>query len=265
MGLIDQLWSFTPQYKKVQERFNVAETAFLSRREDQVAKAVFTEANAVHDASWNVIREFERKMFATEARTLAGVKAKARWYVQFYCQGDLDQIDGSFDNVISLFRELVAGEPSAPVGSGLAGGNSCVAHSPDPILGAIQAHIAAYADFSAAVDIECTLECTLPHERRLSSLTVWEEKIVETDDPRWPKAILARGRASDAADAAAMALLDIEPTTVAGAAALLKYVAEEEDLTFPDNLADDDGNDLSFGSAIAGHVAGALSGMGLSA
>jgi hypothetical protein len=109
MSLIDQLWAFAPEYKKVQASFNVAETAYLSGRKDQAAEAPFTEAEAVHDAAWNVIKEFERKMFATEAHSLAGVKAKARWYVQFYCQGDLEQIDGSFDNVTSLFRELISG------------------------------------------------------------------------------------------------------------------------------------------------------------
>ena len=58
-----------------------------------------------------------------------------------------------------------------------------------------------------------------------------------------------------------MKLLDIRPTTVAGAAALLNYVAAEEDAMFPDDLEDDDGESLSFGRAIAGHVAEALSWM----
>jgi hypothetical protein len=113
MNLIDQLWAFEPQYKKVQERFNLAEEAYLSRR-DQGAEAAFTEAKAVYDGASNVISALERKMFATEARTLAGLKAKGRWFIQFDCEGDLDQIDGSHESVISLFRELDGSEPIAP-------------------------------------------------------------------------------------------------------------------------------------------------------
>jgi hypothetical protein len=73
MNLIDQLWAFEPQYKKVQERFNLAEEAYLSRR-DQGAEAAFTEAKAVYDGASNVISALERKMFATEARTCSTMK-----------------------------------------------------------------------------------------------------------------------------------------------------------------------------------------------
>jgi hypothetical protein len=132
---------------------------------------------------------------------------------------------------------------------------------PDPIFAAIEAHRAALESHSAAVHIESDLEETLPKDKRRSLLTVWDEEIVETDDPRWPAALHSRMDASKAMDDAAMALLDIEPTTFPGAIALLKYVAGQEDTLFPDDLIDDDNKGISFGRAIAGHVGEVLNGM----
>src|SRR5437762_823191 len=56
---------------------------------------------------------------------------------------------------------------------------------PDPILAAIEKHRAAYAAHGDAVRRNFALEEELPKDRRQSDITVWETKIVETDDPRW--------------------------------------------------------------------------------
>jgi hypothetical protein len=73
---------------------------------------------------------------------------------------------------------------------------------PDPIFAAIEAHRAAEAAFTATVD---------------------DEAETEEHDPRRPAVVIAYDRASDNADAAAWALIENPPTTIAGAAALLRY------------------------------------------
>jgi hypothetical protein len=200
MNLIDQLWALEPQYKKVQERFNLAEEAYLSRR-DQAATAAFSEAEAAYDEAWNVIGEIEHKVFATEARTLAGLKAKGRWYIQFDCDGDLDQIVGQCPSVISLFRELVAGEPSAQVSSGaVSGGSPC----PDPIFAAIEAHQESAAAHSRCLDHQGEIEKVVPYDKRRSS----GRGIVKTDDPRFIEATEALTDACDRMVDLANALID---------------------------------------------------------
>jgi hypothetical protein len=55
----------------------------------------------------------------------------------------------------------------------------------------------------------------------------------------------ATSRASDGTDEAAMQLLDVAPTTIAGAAALLRYafeVAKRNDWDWPDNPDDEPSN-----------------------
>jgi hypothetical protein len=168
---------------------------------------------------------------------------------------DLHTLSATIDDAT---RGMSGLEPWSPPAEILADG-------PDPIFAAIEAHRTAVADHAAAVQIECDLDETLPEDKRRSVLTVWEEEIVETDDPRWPAAIHSRTDTSIAADDAAMALLEVKPTTVAGASALLKYVEVQDDYLFPDNLVDDDGKGTSFGRAIAGHVGEVLSRMSQSA
>jgi hypothetical protein len=56
------------------------------------------------------------------------------------------------------------------------------------------------------------------------------EKIVETDDPRWIASIKETERLSVAETKAAIALINVELTTLAGAAALTRYVADQEGL-----------------------------------
>ena len=132
---------------------------------------------------------------------------------------------------------------------------------PDPILEAIETHKDAYAAFEAAVRVNFALDNELPKERRRSRITVWETRIVETDDPRWIAAARAVSECSENETAAAMMLINVNPTTLTGAAALLEYVAHERrDEEWPDELEDDDGRATSFYRELCRNLAALLAG-----
>jgi hypothetical protein len=116
------------------------------------------------------------------------------------------------------------------------------ASTPDPIFAAIEAHKAAFAAFDAAWHRLSDLEEELPKDLRKSWIDAWETKIVETDDPRWIEAEKASNQLADAETEAAIELINVEPVTLAGAAALMKYVADMEakGCLWPDGLQDDD-------------------------
>lgn len=74
-------------------------------------------------------------------------------------------------------------------------------------------------------------------------MDAWGEKIVETDDPRWILAEREIIRRNDAADAAAIVLIEVRATTLAGTLALLRYAVEAENRdigAWPDGLVDDE-------------------------
>ncbi|MGY2906565.1 twin-arginine translocation signal domain-containing protein [Bradyrhizobium sp. URHC0002] len=100
----------------------------------------------------------------------------------------------------------------------------------DPILAVIQRHRTAHAEFDAAVRVEFDLEPKLPRDGRRSSVTAWEEIIFDTDDPRWIEAVQRRDQTGHKADQAAWDLVKVQPTTMAGLAALLAHVKERENL-----------------------------------
>jgi hypothetical protein len=116
---------------------------------------------------------------------------------------------------------------------------------PDPIFAAITQHRSAVETFSKAVDARCELEKELPGHLRKSSIDVWERKIVDTDDPRWIEAENKVAETSNAMDEAAMAILDLEPETLLGALAVLRYMVDHIDryngaaMGWPDKLLPD--------------------------
>jgi hypothetical protein len=110
----------------------------------------------------------------------------------------------------------------------------------DPILEAIGAHKTARLAFENAVSRGSALENELPSEKTRSWITVWEQTIVETDDPRWIDSVHAIDRASDAATDAAYALASIAPTTMAGVVASLQYAISIEPEDWPDGVQSDD-------------------------
>jgi hypothetical protein len=101
----------------------------------------------------------------------------------------------------------------------------------DPIFAAIENHKAANRDVEAVVSEHSRLEAILPRDKCKSSINAWEEKIVETDDPRWIENECAVRQSFEAETDAACVLVSICPTTIAGVIALLRYA----------NTADKDG------------------------
>ena len=93
--------------------------------------------------------------------------------------------------------------------------------SEDPIFAAIEAHRSATKATNAVFRVQSDLEKTLPKERRQSSITEWEEKIIETDAPEWVASERAIIAAHDVEIDATVELASISPTTTAGAAAIL--------------------------------------------
>jgi hypothetical protein len=122
----------------------------------------------------------------------------------------------------------------------LALANPVLAAANDPILEAIEAHKTARLAFENAFSRGCALEQELPREKTWSWITVWEEEILETDDPRWIDSIREVNRASDAATDAAYALANVAPTTMAGVVGLLQYAISIQPEEWPEGVDSDD-------------------------
>jgi hypothetical protein len=118
-----------------------------------------------------------------------------------------------------------------------------IATSDDPIFAAIEAHRVASANWLAAIEVEAAMEKKWVRDRPR-----YEAQHLEADR--------ATRDASSARDAAAMTFLDIKPTTVAGAAALLNYVGAAAPQTFPE--FNDDDEKLLFENEVMSHVGKAL-------
>jgi hypothetical protein len=120
--------------------------------------------------------------------------------------------------------------------------------APDPIFTAIEAHKAAYAEVSTVVGVHSELEEELPSDKRRSHVDRWEERIFETDDPRWIESERAVTRLWGAVADADFALIDIHPTTMAGLMALLNYVisADSDGEMWHVDLEADDGRTRSW-------------------
>ncbi|WP_038380870.1 hypothetical protein [Bradyrhizobium elkanii] len=96
----------------------------------------------------------------------------------------------------------------------------------DPIFAAIEAHKAARAEWYKWVCRHGDLESEIPKEKRRSSVTVWDNDIVEADDPRWIEVQREVHRTSDAEIEAACQLVVVVPTTAAGLCALLRHAID---------------------------------------
>jgi hypothetical protein len=110
----------------------------------------------------------------------------------------------------------------------------------DPIFEAIEVHKAARLAFENAVSRGSALDEELPGEKTRSWITVWEETIVETDDPRWIDSVREVHRTSDAETDAACALASIAPTTMAGVVGLLQHIISIRPEEWPEGVQSDD-------------------------
>ena len=119
------------------------------------------------------------------------------------------------------------------------------APTPDPIFAAIAEHKSAVETFLKAVRDESKIEETLPRDRCKSNITAYERKIIETDDPRWIEVTVERDRTSTAMEDAAITIIETEPETLQGAAAVLRYMVDHMDryhgmaMGWPDSLLPD--------------------------
>ena len=100
----------------------------------------------------------------------------------------------------------------------------------DPIFAAIEQHKAAFARVIAAIDVEQAAEAATPNGMRKT-------------DERYLEAREAVSAAWEAEGDAAIELLNVYPTTMAGVMALLKYSisADRDGETWPRHLLSDDG------------------------
>jgi hypothetical protein len=118
--------------------------------------------------------------------------------------------------------------------------NAADASTPDPIFEAIEVHKAARLAFENAVSRGSALDEELPGEKTRSWITVWEQTIVETDDPRWIDSVREVHRTSEAETDAACALASIAPTTMAGVVGLLQYTISIRTEEWPEGVQSDD-------------------------
>jgi hypothetical protein len=127
--------------------------------------------------------------------------------------------------------------------------SAAITSEADPIHKAIADHIAALAALEAGLEEMYALEAELPQGLRKSDISVWEEAIVETDDPRWIENAKNVAALFEADEEAAMGLINTEPSTLAGAAALMRYVAalEAKGHSWPSGLYEDDADTSKLG------------------
>jgi hypothetical protein len=117
---------------------------------------------------------------------------------------------------------------------------AALANGPDPIFAAIERHRELSADYTAAVDISSKLE----------------------DGPKFESAdAIAGDRCGDLLDHAD-ALIHLEPTTVAGVIALMRYFASLEEWQTPRDSDEFDGRPPDWGKAFCTTVANALDRIG---
>lgn len=128
-------------------------------------------------------------------------------------------------------------------------GSSLAAASIDPILAAIEAHKKAFADFGLALDEHYRLETELPKDRQQSRIDAWEERIIETDDPRWIASVRRVKEADNEETDAALRLVDVTPTTLAGVLALLQHAVShvEAKREWPTGLVDEGAPETALG------------------
>jgi hypothetical protein len=118
---------------------------------------------------------------------------------------------------------------------------AALANGPDPIFATIERHRELSADYTAAVDISSKLE----------------------DGPEFEAAdAIAGDRCGELLDHA-HALIHLEPTTMAGVSALMRYVASLEEWQTPRDSDDFDGQPPDWDKAFYTTVANALDRIGV--
>ena len=94
----------------------------------------------------------------------------------------------------------------------------------DQVLAMIAAHKAAYAECDRMCGVMADLERAIPVERRQEWMP--EDGPCPGDDPRWTAMLIDYHATFEAEEKAAWALAHARPTTLAAAAALMRYAYE---------------------------------------
>jgi hypothetical protein len=143
-----------------------------------------------------------------------------------------------------LAQVAAAVASGAAIGAALPLPNSATASelAPDPIFHAIEVHKAAYARLGNAIDRQAKLDLELPRDKCQTCLSIWNQTVVDTDDPRWIEVEQEVWAAYEAGETAARALVSIRPTTAQGVHALLTYaLAHDTDgMAWPAELESDE-------------------------
>lgn len=121
---------------------------------------------------------------------------------------------------------------------------SAIASPDDPIFALIERHKVAFSAFSEALSAQSDTEETIERSRRNSTIHCEEVEVVAGDDPRWIDALHGSAAATAAMNNAATVLVDVAPSSIAGASALLRYIIQHietygEPIGFPDEFAED--------------------------
>jgi len=154
------------------------------------------------------------------------------------------------DSINTTSRRGFLAKGAATVAGGatiLAMPTPIIAHGLDPIFAAIENHKAVRAAWIATVGRNFALEEELPSDRcRSHCYCDGEERILETDDPRWIESEREVIRTSEAESEAAVELVNVLPTTRAGVIALMQYAnANDTDgEAWPPELISDDGTKI---------------------
>jgi hypothetical protein len=147
-----------------------------------------------------------------------------------------EAVDTSRRRFLSQAAAVTAGGVALATALSVPGPAAGAGVAPDPIFAAIEAHKAALGTWIACIDRQGKLEDQLPGGQCLSRITVWGEEIVETDDPRWIEGEREIIRTTGAADDAAIELLNVTPTTMAGLCALIEHALTVDGHQWPEDL-----------------------------
>jgi hypothetical protein len=120
----------------------------------------------------------------------------------------------------------------------------------DPVFALIDAHKAAFAEWTEAMNHLSDMDEAIPSELQKGSTYCFQVEIVETDDPRWTAANIRYNDTIIKADTIAIEMLGITPTSLAGLGAILRYAAQhvEDGNMWPDGeqIEDEDEEPKSF-------------------
>jgi hypothetical protein len=124
---------------------------------------------------------------------------------------------------------------------------------PDPVLQLIEDHKGSITTVDDLIKVVSDLEESLPRDAQKSNFFGQDLTIVASDDPRWIDITCRYYEESGRSDQIALQMLSVEPTTLAGAVALLNYAADHiaAGCLWPDDLSEVDDENCEEGSSSA--------------